>query len=183
MLLTVTYPEAYPDTAPHLELSSPPDASRVPDLDVPNDRARLLSEIQPTIDENIGMPMVFTLVSALKEAAEGLIRERQAAAQAVRDVEAAKAEEEENRRFHGTAVTRESFLEWRNRFRKEMDEEEERKREEKEAEDKKKRVKTEAKLTGKQLWEQGLVGKTEDEGEDDGEDALQGLSDLKVGAS
>jgi hypothetical protein len=58
------------------------------------------------------MAMVFTLASSLKEAAELLISELQAAAQALKDVEAAKVEEEEVAKFHGTAVTRGSFMEW-----------------------------------------------------------------------
>ena len=180
MLLTVTYPKSYPDAAPHLELSSPPNAPKNVDLDISNDRSRLLSEIQSTVDENIGMAMVFTIVSALKEAAESLIAERQAAAQTVRDIEAAKAEEEENRKFHGTAVTVARFMEWRTKFKREMEEMEEKKREEKEAEDKRKRVKIEDKLTGKQLWEQGLVGKVEDEEEDEGEDALKNVRALQI---
>ena len=128
------------------------------------------------------MAMVFTLVSSLKDSAEFLIFERQAAAQALKDVEAAKAEEEENRKFHGTAVTRETFLEWRERFRKEMADVEERKKEQQELEDKKKRVKAEERLTGKQLWERGLVGKIEEEeDEENGEpDTLKTIQNLQL---
>jgi len=130
----------------------------------------------------MGMAMVFTLVSALKDNAELLIAERQAAMQALKDVEAAKAEEEENRKFHGTAVTRETFLEWRERFRKEMAEAEERRRGEKEADDKKKRVKTEERLSGKELWERGLVGKVDDDIDDDDgeEDAMKSVRAMKL---
>jgi hypothetical protein len=125
------------------------------------------------------MAMIFTLVSTLKDCAEQLIAERQSEIQAGKDREAAKVQEEEDRKFHGTAVTRESFLEWRDKFRREMAEEEERKREEKEAEDKKKRVaKEEKKLTGKQLWEGGLAGKGEEEEED--EDVLEDVEKLKL---
>ena len=127
------------------------------------------------------MAMVFTLVSTLKDGAELLISERQAAAQAIKDLAAAQAEEEENKKFHGTAVTRETFLEWRARFRKEMEEEENKKREDKEAEDKKRKVKAEERLTGKQLWEKGLVRKL-DEDEDEGPDGLEAIERLKVEA-
>ena len=128
------------------------------------------------------MAMVFTLVSSLKDSVELLISERQKAAQAIKDVEAAKLEEEENRKFHGTSVTRESFLEWRDKFRREMEDVEEKKREEKEVEDKKKRIKVEEKLTGRQLWERGLVGKIEEEEEDgDGEvDALKNVQKMHI---
>ena len=108
--------------------------------------------------------MVFTLVTVLKDSAELLITERQNAKQALADIAAAKAEEEENKKFQGEAVNRETFLAWRDKFRKEM----ERKEEEKELEDKKKRiVKEEKKLTGKELWQQGLVGKVDDDDDDD----------------
>ncbi|KAL9120927.1 MAG: hypothetical protein Q9187_002517 [Circinaria calcarea] len=180
ILLTVTYPETYPEVPPTLDLSTPPNTPKYAYLDIQEDKPRLLSALEPIIEENLGMAMVFTLVSTLKDSAELLISERQAAAQAIKDVEAAKLEEEENRKFHGTSVTRESFLEWRERFRREMEEAQEKKREEKELEDKKKRVKVEEKLTGRQLWERGLVGKVEDDDEDDGHDALRDIDKLKV---
>lgn len=97
--------------------------------------------------------------------------ERANAEQALKEMEAAKIEEEENRKFEGTAVTPESFLAWREKFRKEQEEEEQRKREEKEAEEKKPKksaAKEEKKLTGRQLWERGLAGKADyDEDEED----------------
>jgi hypothetical protein len=127
------------------------------------------------------MAMIFTLVTVLKDSAELLITERQNAKQALADMEAAKAEEEENRKFQGEAVTRDSFVAWRERFRKEMADEAQRRVEEKEAEDKKKRVaKEEKKLTGKELWQQGLAGKGDEE--DEGED-LDALKALKIEAA
>jgi uncharacterized protein YdiU (UPF0061 family) len=168
----VSYPPEYPDVAPDLDISTPPNAPKHPLLDIQEDRARLLEALQATIEENLGMAMVFTLVSTLKESAELLMAERANAVQALKEMEAAKAEEEENRKFQGTAVTPETFLEWRERFRKEMDEKEQKEREEKEADEKrpKKTLVKEEKLTGKQLWERGLAGKA-DYDEDD-EDAI-----------
>lgn len=125
------------------------------------------------------MAMIFTLVSTLKDSAEQIILERQAEIQAGKDLEASKAQEEEDRKFHGSAVTRESFLEWREKFRQDMADEEERRRDEKEADDKKKRVaKEEKKLTGRQLWERGLTGKIEEDDEDD--DLLDDIEKLKL---
>ena len=123
--------------------------------------------------------MIFTLISALKESAEQLIRNRLDEAQAEKDQEAAKAEEAENAKFHGEAVTRDSFLAWRATFRAEMErEEEERRRVEEEG--KSRRVKIEeGKMTGRELWERGLVGKGEEE--DGEEDALIGVEGLQVG--
>jgi len=125
------------------------------------------------------MAMVFTLVSTLKDGAELLIEERKNAVQALKDFEAQKAEEEENRKFHGTAVTRETFLAWREEFRREMEEEELRKQEEKEAEDKKKKVKEEKRMTGKELWLSGIAKGDDDEGVDE----VEGLEKLKLEAS
>lgn len=131
----------------------------------------------------MGMAMVFTLVSALKESAELLMAERANAAQALKEMEAAKAEEEENRKFEGTAVTVQSFLEWHAKFKKEMEEEEQRKREEKEAEDRKSKkpvAREEKKLTGKQLWERGLAGKGDFD--EDEEDSMPAVDKMKIAA-
>ncbi|KAL2810467.1 RWD domain-containing protein [Aspergillus granulosus] len=173
LVLEVSYPEEYPDVAPELEISVPPNAPKHPRLDINEDHDRLLDALQPTIEENMGMAMVFSLVSALKESAELLMVERVNAVHAELEMQAAKAEEEENRKFQGTAVNRETFLVWLGKFKKEMEEEEKRLREEKEAEEKKANkkagVKEEKRLTGKQLWERGLAGNADfDEEEEDG---------------
>lgn len=183
MILQISYPEEYPDVAPDLDLSAPPNAPKHPRLDIQEDRDRLREALQPAIEENMGMAMVFTLVSALKESAELLMAERANAAQALKEMEAAKAEEEENRKFEGTAVTVKSFLEWHERFKKEMEEAEQRKREEKEAEDRKSKkpvAKDEKKLTGKQLWERGLAGKGDFD--EDEEDSMPAVDKMKIAA-
>ena len=126
------------------------------------------------------MAMIFTLVSTLKDLAETLVAERQAALQGLKEIEAAKAEEEENRKFHGTAVTRESFLQWRDKFRQEMQQAEQREKEEKEAEDKRKRNKVEERLSGRQLWERGMVAKIDEDEDDDGQDALKDIEKLEM---
>jgi hypothetical protein len=184
IILNVKYTTDYPDEAPDLDITQPPNAPKHPYLDIHEDKARLLSALGDTIPDNLGMQMVFTLVMALKDAAELLISERQNAKQAVIEMEAAKAEEEENRKFQGEAVTIESFLKWRDAFRREAREEEQRKKEEVEAEEKKRGKKEEKKLTGKELWTQGLVGKGSwDEDDADGTDALEGMEKLKVSAA
>jgi len=183
ILLNVSYPPNYPDEAPRLDITQPPNAPKHPYLDIHDDKQRLLDSLAETIAENLGMAMVFTLVTVLKDSAELLITERQNAKQALADMAAAKAEEEENKKFQGEAVTRESFLAWRERFRAEMAEEKRRREEEREVEDKKKRVvKEERKLTGRELWQQGLVGKgDEEEEEDNGEEVDMGR--LKIEAT
>ena len=184
MILQVSYPPAYPDVGPDLDLSNAPDGSRHPLLDIAEDKAQLLEALDPTIEENLGMAMVFTLVSTLKEAAETLIADRQTQVQEAKEVESRKAEEEENKKFHGTAVTKQTFMEWRTKFIADAEEKERLTKEEAEAEEKKRGVRTkveEKKLTGRQLWERGLVSKV-DEGdiELDGEDAIPAVEKLKV---
>lgn len=127
------------------------------------------------------MAMVFTLVSTLKDVAELLIADRMRAAEAIREVEAQKAEEEENKKFHGTAVTRESFLQWRDGFMKEIEDAERKAQEDKEAEDKKKRgPKEEKKMSGRELWVKGLVGKVDEDYEDG--DVTDGVEKMKIKA-
>jgi hypothetical protein len=181
MILHVQYPEAYPDEAPHLDLSPPQNVPAHPHFSVSGDKEALLEGLQETIQENLGMAMVFTLVTTLKENAEQLIIERRSAAERVREEALLAAEREENKKFHGTPVTPETFVSWREGFLREMEEERIRAEEERAAEMKKARVKEEKRMTGKQLWENGLVGKVDD---DEGEDAglAEGVESLKVAA-
>ncbi|GAB7348565.1 hypothetical protein MBLNU459_g6955t1 [Dothideomycetes sp. NU459] len=179
ILLQVHYPEAYPDEPPRLDLSYPPNAARYPHLDIQADKAALLQSLAPTVDENLGMAMIFTVVTTVKELAEQLVGERQAAIAAVREARAAEAEAEENRKFEGTKVTRDTFLDWSARFKEDMADARRRAEEAKEIEDKKKRgPKEERKMTGRELWEKGLAGKVEDE--DEGVDIMESMQTLKV---
>ena len=174
ILLNVRYGEAYPDEAPMLDITTPPNAPKHEHLDIHEDKAQLLQALQPTIEENMGMAMVFTLYSTLKDEAESLMISRQNAVHEAHEQELRKAEEEENRKFEGEKVTPESFKKWQAEFKQEMAELKQRQKEQAEAEEKRKtRGKAEEKrLTGKQLWEQGLAGKGGEDDEDEGEDAI-----------
>ena len=180
--LNVNYPDAYPDVGPHLDITPPPNATRHAHFDIAEDKTQLLEALQPTIEDNLGMAMVFTLVTTLKDAAEVLLSDRARHVDEARAVLVREKEEEENRKFEGSLVNRERFLAWREKFRADMEEKERKAREEDEAEEKKKRggKVEEKRLTGKQLWERGLVGKVDEE-EIDGEDAVNALERLKVG--
>ncbi|KAJ9658954.1 Protein gir2 [Neophaeococcomyces mojaviensis] len=181
IFLNVSYPENYPDVAPNLDITAPPNAAKHPLLDIAVDKAQLLDALSSTIEDSLGMAMVFTLVTTLKDAAELLMADRLRQEQEIRDVAARQKEEEENRKFHGEKVTRERFLEWREKFLKDMEEKEKMKREEEENEMKVKRVKVDEKrLTGRQLWERGLVGKVEEDG--DADEIVEGTEKLKVEA-
>ncbi|KAL8770121.1 MAG: hypothetical protein Q9209_004159 [Squamulea sp. 1 TL-2023] len=175
LLLTITYPPSYPDEPPLLDLSLPPNAPKPPHLDVSTDRAYLLSSLTNTIEENLGMAMIFTLITVLRENIESLILERVASIQEAKEKVAEEAEAQENAKFHGEKVTKESFLRWRQGFRAEMEAREEEERTKRDmVETKGKGAKKEDKLTGRELWEKGLVGKVEED-EEVGEDALERL--------
>ncbi|CAK7217520.1 hypothetical protein SBRCBS47491_003187 [Sporothrix bragantina] len=185
MMLHVKYPDEYPDKEPHLELSPPPQQhEQHPLFSVADDKEELLAGLTETIEENIGMAMVFTIVSALKDAAEQLIITRHETAVKAQEEAALAAEREENKKFHGTAVTPESFVKWQTAFLKEMADVRKREEEQLAAElAKKSRTaggvsnmtnRDGSKLTGRQLWEQGLVGKTDDDdfAEEDADDGV-----------
>ncbi|KEY68482.1 hypothetical protein S7711_01254 [Stachybotrys chartarum IBT 7711] len=181
-LLHIRYPDEYPDKAPHLDLLATPDAPSHPHFSISEDRDHLLSSVEETIQENLGMAMIFTIVSALKEAAEQLIQERKDVVEKEKEEVALAAEREENKKFQGTPVTPETFLKWREGFLKEMEELRIKEEEERLAELKRAKIKEPVKLTGRQLWEKGLAGKG-DEGDDDDEGVpTEGMEKLGVEA-
>lgn len=183
LILHVRYPDAYPDEAPLLDLSPPANAPTHPQFSVAADKAELLRGLEETVQENLGMAMVFTLVTTLTELAEQLITGRRQTAAREREEVLLAAEREENKKFHGDPVTPESFLRWRNDFVREMEELRQREEEERLAELKKAKIKEPPRLTGKQLWERGLAGKGEGEGDDDDDEPLsEQVEKLKVAA-
>jgi RWD domain-containing protein len=182
ILLQVKYPEDYPEKPPLLDLLPIPNAPVHPLFSVSSDRETLLDGLKDTIEENMGMAMVFTLYSTLKENAEALVAERQAAARHEYEQKLLAAEREENKKFHGTPVTPETFKSWREGFRKEMEALKTKQEEEDEAADKKRNrgKETVVQLTGKQLWERGLVGKVEEDDFEGDDVPVDGVEDLKV---
>ncbi len=184
VLLQVKYPEEYPEEPPILDLLPTPNAPSHPYFSVASDKDSLLSSLKETIEENIGMAMIFTIYSTLKENAEQLVAQRQAAAREEHEQKLLAAEREENKKFHGTPVTPETFTSWREGFRKEMEEMKVKDDEAEEAAEKKKNrgKDTVVQLTGKQLWERGLVGKIEEDEEDDEGMPVDSVEKMRVEA-
>lgn len=184
ILISIKYPESYPDEAPEVDLLPTTTSSSHPYFNLSEDKDRLLRSLEETIYENIGMAMVFTLYSTLKENAEQLVADRQQETRDAREKLSQAQEEEENKKFNGTPVTPKTFQKWRDDFVKEMAELKLKEEEAEEAAEKKrnKGKETVNKLTGRQLWERGLAGKVEEE--DDGDDGIPvgGLQKLKVAA-
>ncbi|KAG5856917.1 RWD domain-containing protein 1 isoform X1 [Anguilla anguilla] len=137
--LKFTYVDKYPDEPPLYEILS---QENLEDADVED----ILSLLQQQAEENLGMVMIFTLVTAVQEKLNetiDLIKNRREEEKRKKEEE---AEEAEKVAFQGTVVTIEHFLSWKAKFEQEM------------AELRKKRQKEEEqsgkpKLTGKQLFE------------------------------
>jgi hypothetical protein len=186
---TPDYPDAPPTLAvhasPHADNGGSDDEGPHPFLDVAADAPVLLAAAQSAAEENLGLAMGYAVVMAVKERAELLVAERARERREEVEREAERRDREDNARFAGEQVTRERFLAWREGFRAEMKAaaEEERRRAEEEAGGGRKggvagRKADEAKLTGRQLWERGLVGVAGEEEDDLGE----GVEKLRIQA-
>ncbi|XP_070568312.1 RWD domain-containing protein 1-like [Ptychodera flava] len=139
--LQVTYTPTYPDESPDIEVTF---SSNLDDEDLTS----LLNLCQEQAEENLGMVMVFTIVSAVQEKLNEKVDllKKQILEEEERAEEAKKAKEEAEmaKKFVGTPVTIETFLAWKSKFdqektssRKNLDSNEDSK-----------------KLTGRQLFEE-----------------------------
>ena len=137
VLLKFTFPKNYPDEAPEMEIEEEENM----DEDMRNGLRKKLAEVA---EENLGMAMVFTIVSEaiqwLGETQDRLKDEEEARIKKIKD----EADAEEQRKLEGTKVTIESFLAWKADFDEEM-----RKKKGKELEEKTKKSK---KKTGRELF-------------------------------
>ncbi|KAI3624631.1 Protein gir2 [Malassezia furfur] len=139
--LEVRYTPDYPDAVPEMAVRviedanealgaapSEEDAEASTDADasaplVSDARAgvqQLRAELDQVAEDSLGMPMVFTLASHLRESLTTYLQNEAKAAEerASRQRDAEIAAEEE--KFRGTAVTAERFLAWRVRFMQEQ---------------------------------------------------------------
>ncbi|CAG9559845.1 unnamed protein product [Danaus chrysippus] len=112
--LVFTYTPKYPEELPSLEINT--DES----FDEIVDKNELYKHLMEQGNENLGMVMIFTLVSAgqewLNEKWDSIKKDREEAVLLKKKAE----EEAEMKRFEGTRVTVESFLAWRKQFEIEM---------------------------------------------------------------
>lgn len=81
-----------------------------------------LARIDTAIDQDmlLGMQMCFQLISMIKEDFGSYVQKSYESLEQARALEIEAHEKQEQAKFHGTPVTKESFQEWRQRFRKEM---------------------------------------------------------------
>ena len=182
--LHIQYTPDYPDAPPNMSIHVLRDTKAVlgpaiTDEDDNDESASVdrpaVTELQAGLDEvaqeSLGMAMVFTLASHLRESVTTLIQRRvqeiEAEASAKREAEI----EAEAEKFRGTAVTPERFAEWRVTFLQEMAEKERKEEEQKmskmSAKEREEYKKSKAKPSGKQLFEKGGTFE-DDEAEDEG---------------
>ncbi|KAL6467439.1 hypothetical protein MHYP_G00231160 [Metynnis hypsauchen] len=136
--LKFTYVEKYPDEPPLWEIHS---QENLEDSDTED----ILTLLKQQAEENLGMVMIFTLVTAVQEKLNEIIDQIKSRREEEKQRKEREAEEAEKQAFQGTVVTIENFLSWKARFEQEM------------AELKRKKLKEDdsgkSKLTGKQLFE------------------------------
>lgn len=108
-----TYTETYPDELPLLDIVDHQNFTE-------GDEEKLMNYLIEQAKQNLGMVMVFTIVSAAQE----WLSNRWDQIKKDRELEAERrlreSEEEERRKFEGTKVTVESFMNWKRAFEEEL---------------------------------------------------------------
>ncbi|XP_069028076.1 RWD domain-containing protein 1 [Embiotoca jacksoni] len=137
--LKFTYVGNYPDEPPLWEIHS---QENLEDRDMED----ILSFLQQQAEENLGMVMIFTLVTAVQEKLNEIVDAMKNRREEEKRRKDREAEEAEKVAFQGTVVTIENFLAWKANFEIDMDELRRKRQKEEEQAGK-------HKLTGKQLFE------------------------------
>lgn len=137
--LKFTYVEKYPDEPPLWEIHS---QENLEDSDAQD----VLQLLQQQAEENLGMVMIFTLVTAVQEKLNEIVDQIKSRQEEEKRRKEKELEEAEKKAFQGTVVTIENFLSWKANFEQDMSELKKRKLKEEEQAGKNK-------LTGKQLFE------------------------------
>merc|ERR1719348_960779 len=113
IVLKFTFPDKYPEEAPDIEFEQ---EDNVGDQHL----EELKQHLSGVAEENLGMAMVFTIVSEviqwLGELNDRLKHEAEEAIRRQKELD----EEEERKKLEGTKVTIESFLAWKAEFDAEM---------------------------------------------------------------
>ncbi|CCD26986.1 Gir2p NDAI_0J00940 [Naumovozyma dairenensis CBS 421] len=206
MLINFIFPENYPDEAPLIkitpqEISLKDEDDDEDDEDDDEDEIEFddhgnkilkglqnlpdmisfkdyIPELQLKLEEQIendmliGMQMCFALISSIKENCESWYFEQLRELDRLHELEVQKREKKEQAKFIGTKVTKESYLSWRTKFRNEMnlDQRDELRRQQAHH----------GRLTGRQMFEQGLV-ENENENENDEEGDEEPVDEIKEG--
>lgn len=112
----------------------------------------LIERLNVQIEEDmlLGMQMCFSLLSNIKELAEEWFQNKLNTLEKEHERQLLERERQEQKKFQGTKVTKNSYLEWRSKFREELGLDER---------DAKRRLAAhQGRLTGRQIFEEGLAG-------------------------
>lgn len=186
------YPETYPESLPELDVSledgsffdENPDEDEDEEEEAAaydpladesaefekSDIDHLRKRVEESAEENLGMPSIFAIVSELKDNAEQLYNDKVEEKRRIKKQKEREQEEKEQEKFRGTPVTPETFAAWKEKFEAEQ------------KEGIKLLPKTGVqKLTGKQIFEQGLNKDDDDEDGVEGDEELaSNAADLKI---
>uniref|UniRef100_A0A8R1Y6N5 RWD domain-containing protein n=1 Tax=Onchocerca volvulus TaxID=6282 RepID=A0A8R1Y6N5_ONCVO len=108
--LNLRLPADYPDVAPEIEilgLENTFTSERIERVQ------RILCNVA---QKNLGMPMVFTIVSALQDEIGHLVEDLETEKIKAEEKAVEEKEAEERKKFEGTRVTPEAFLAWKKKF-------------------------------------------------------------------
>ncbi|EGT31286.1 hypothetical protein CAEBREN_06093 [Caenorhabditis brenneri] len=108
--LGIEFPEKYPDEIPIITLSGIEDAFTEERI------AEAIEKLKAVAEENLGMVMVFAIVSALQDEIGELVEVKKQAKEAKVEIEKEKKEAESRKKFEGTIVTPDSFRAWKEKF-------------------------------------------------------------------
>lgn len=195
LLLDIKFPEEYPDVAPLIEITAEELPKREQDSDEEEDDddndedeqeyddhgnpivstlenlpdkihfddfiPTLLSKVDGQVEGDmlLGMQMCFAIISNIKETSEAWFQDTLTELEKEHERKLLDREREEQKKFRGTKVTAESYLAWRTKFRKDMGLDER---------DNQRRLDAHnGRLSGKQIFEQGLDGGDDAEVEED----------------
>jgi len=110
-----TYTPNYPDEVPLMEMESTENLE--------DDQIDMIQDfLKEQAEENIGMVMVFTIISALQEKLTVLVEDMKKGAEDRRLQKEREEEEAAQKKFEGTRVTIETFLAWKTKFDAEVNE-------------------------------------------------------------
>ncbi|KAF8709521.1 RWD protein, partial [Rhizoctonia solani] len=151
VILGIDYTTNYPDEVPNLSLE--PEEGELDEEELES----LINGMKAVGEENLGMAMVFTLVTHLREALVEVIQKRIEKEKQLESEKERQLMEAEAARTRGTPVTVVSFSEWRTKFMAEMKEKQDREDDEKlkglTPKERDEWKKSKSKPTGRQLFE------------------------------
>ncbi|EHB09226.1 RWD domain-containing protein 1 [Heterocephalus glaber] len=111
--LEFTYSEKHPDEAPLYEIFSQENLED-------NDVIEILKLLALQAEENLGMVMIFTLVTAVQEKLNEIVDQIKTRREEEKKLKEKEEEEAEKQLFHSAPVTIENFLRWKAKFDAEL---------------------------------------------------------------